>query len=566
MADWAKLKVVDLKAELKRRDLPQHGLKAELVARLDASDAAPVPVKDETPTNADSAEPAPAAEDSIQESEAVPETIADTLESKQTGVPTGSSIEPVEVIAEIAEPELANAAPQSLAENDRASDESQKRKRKSATPSPDEEIIAAKRARSFSEQEIIQEQADSALATEDAVAAADKLAPTDVEQTPPLASDRVTSPVSPPSPRPTHALDTTARDDHNNMDMDVDRDVAPATHPPTAALYISNLMRPLRPADVQARVCELAAPFGQVPDDGAIVQFHLDQIRTHAFVVLSSVQAAERVRARLHDCVWPNESNRKALYVDFVPPDQVDDWIATEQDHSSGGGRPGRSTVRWEVVYGTGPDGVVEARLQQAGVPASRPGPPPPSGPMSHHQTAAFATDAAAPPTGPRGDRRRQDDQAREPQLPPQQPRSFGQPPSVLNYDLQRTRARPSVTFQLVASTVAQRRVDNMRAFYTQDVRRVLGRDINRYSFEDGDGFVDRGKEVFEGIRPPHRERGGRGGRGGGKFGGAGGGGRGRRGGGDWQRGDRYLPGASGGGGGGGRRRYEDDRDRDRRY
>ncbi|KLP02739.1 uncharacterized protein Y057_9706 [Fusarium fujikuroi] len=38
MTDWAKLKVVDLKAELKSRGLPQHGLKTELVARLDEAD------------------------------------------------------------------------------------------------------------------------------------------------------------------------------------------------------------------------------------------------------------------------------------------------------------------------------------------------------------------------------------------------------------------------------------------------------------------------------------------------------------------------------------------------
>ncbi|MCQ6513094.1 hypothetical protein NPN18_25330, partial [Vibrio parahaemolyticus] len=70
------------------------------------------------------------------------------------------------------------------------------------------------------------------------------------------------------SPPPTQLPETIApavsdndneNDNYDKMDLDEDPSVAPAVHPATAALYISNLMRPLRPADVQAHVCELAA-------------------------------------------------------------------------------------------------------------------------------------------------------------------------------------------------------------------------------------------------------------------------------------------------------------------
>ncbi|KAM3456069.1 hypothetical protein MY3296_001938 [Beauveria thailandica] len=614
MTDWAKLKVVDLKAELKRRDLPQHGLKAELVARLEEATA---PVADEAPIDAVDAEPAPPAEEAVPETETpapapapspAPETTADKSETREASVPVEASEEPADAAAET---QPGNAEQQSLpAAVDAPSDASQKRKRKSATPSPDGEEVAIKRARALSEQGEEQQRDDvaSAPASEGTGAPADRSgSPMAVEQTPPTASNKAAEHQQPlASPPPTQLPETIApavsdndndNKNYDKMDVDEDPSVAPAVHPATTALYISNLMRPLRPADIQAHVCELAAGAAvssysnsqATPTDGGgggvIVQFHLDQIRTHAFVILSSVQAAARVRSKLHDRVWPNESNRKALCVDFVPAEKIDDWIAMEQDGGGGGGggRPGRSTARWEVIYTTGPDGVVEAHLQQAGGgPASSRGGPP--------RLPSFSQASATDTAGFRGDRDHNRDRDRErggggdlgsprgsrrdgPN--PRQERAIPPPPSELDYELQRTRARPSIRFQLVAQALAERRIDNMRSFYTKDTRRVLGREINRYSFEEGDGFVDRGKEVFEGIRPPHRERGGGGGggggrRGGGKFGGRGGGGgggsRGRRnGGGDRPRSDRYLPGSSFGGGGG-RRWDNNDRSGDRRY
>ena len=46
-----------------------------------------------------------------------------------------------------------------------------------------------------------------------------------------------------------------------------------------------------------------------------------------------------------------------------------------------------------------------------------------------------------------------------------------------------------------------------MRSYYTKDRHRDLGREdeINRYTFQNEDSFVDRGKEFFIGIRPRRR-------------------------------------------------------------
>ncbi|KAL4729325.1 hypothetical protein ACLX1H_003740 [Fusarium chlamydosporum] len=586
MTDWAKLKVVDLKAELKNRDLPQHGLKADLVARLEEADQetgeaeAREGVEDAAATNEsggdqpsveESAVAEPKAQDAMDESETVDEKpdeemaeteekepeesvapIADEEPSKggETGdkeqeiIKNGSSEISQEADAVVDTPTADNAAdPQSreptAEEKPRAGTvtatvdstpshsleptpaaEQQKRKRRSLTPPPTEESIARKRART---EEILDEGTKLGSRQED-------LLPEDTDEPAPMNIDSESQAEKPqnirsqdPAPESeTLEQEGSAENRDKQQDMDYERDVAPALHPATSALYIKNFMRPLRPQDVKSYLIELATHPRDPLDADIVVEFFLDQIRTHGFVIFKTTAAASRVRTALHDSVWPNESNRKPLWVDFVPPEKVRDWIDTEQ--SSGGPRSG---VRWEVIYDDGSDGEIEAHLEEA---TSGTGPQPGAKP---HAASAMAMDSI--PVGPRA--------LRDPAIPtgprPVRPGTGPGPrPPPMNPGgvSKRTTTHPVIHYQPVSEDLARRRIDNMRSYYTSKRDRDFGREINRYSFENGTSFVDRGKEVFEGIRPPHRERGmGRERR-------ERRGGRRRRVGGGRPRSDRYLP------------------------
>lgn len=574
MTDWSKQKVPDLKVELKNRGLPINGLKAELVARLEASDqeepgqgggdeqvedtpsndaedeeadageangaaAIAAPSEEEAPTESVPVAAEVIAEDPAQqpvESSAATEVPSDAGASEpkdnreplqdsstEENIPQQAEAEQESALAPDAAPESSGPSgttnttePETSVE---PASESQKRKRRSATPQPDEEDLARKRARADVSGDVTGSIAPAVrLVDEEDLPAAPSADEAMVDR------DDAEPPATVDKDRAEQALD----------EMDYARDVAPALHPATSALYINNLMRPLRPNDVRAHLASLAAPNGEEPNDNIILNFHLDHIRTHAFVVFDSVSAASRARTALHDCVWPNESNRKALWVDFVPAEKVEGWIEMEE-----ASRNGRSGSRWEVVYDNGPDGV-EARLESGAISSSRGNP----APESRRLAPAEPERASAIPLGPRGFR----DAA-----PPTGPRAVRPgtgpgprpPPNTLGTAIERTRAQPVIAYQMVSDELAARRTENMHSFYTRDTDRDLGREINRYSFEDGDSFVDRGKEVFEGIRPPHRERGGgrdRRGNGRGGYGGR----PPRRGPPPFrQRSDRYLPGLS---------------------
>ncbi|CAI4210697.1 unnamed protein product [Parascedosporium putredinis] len=579
--DWSKLKVTELKAELKHRGLAQGGLKADLVARLTEADAAqpqseaepspipePVPEPVLEPVTEPVTEPViepvpePAPEPSPEPIEPIhepaPEVVQDepvqaspvqdgiagadgamilhhskspeepqpgdgsseiaapdvemaTIESAPEPITSPSRTSPEDVAAEKSLEQLPEARVEAIVEETveagetanaasspsaagtpitdvnadiplqhdlpvlpQSSQDGQKRKRSpSVSPGPEEEARKRQRADSHSEQG---EASTTAAALDD-----------DVEMEVPPTEDRIAGPslepAAPPTQEPVAFEKSRATPDAPRLtesepvyEMQVERDVPPAIHPATSAVYIRNFMRPLRVPDVQEYLAKVAAPPSAEPSLDDIENFFLDQIRTHAFVVFRSVSAASRVRNALHDCVWPDEVNRKPLWVDFVPPEKVDEWIAIEA--SQGGGRSSMAK-RWVVNYVDDDDGNIIARLENDEQPlASRqvpgcgarfrhrrrivmPGPPPSDCVEQHKQYSTRPSPAT---------------------------RSAEHPPSAATAEARRT-AR--------WQDVAQQRLEDMRSYFTRDTQRDLGKEINRYTFEDGARFVDRGQKFF---------------------------------------------------------------------
>ena len=264
-----------------------------------------------------------------------------------------------------------------------------------------------------------------------------------------------------------------------------DRVASPAIHPATSALYIRELMRPLKPETVKEYLTTLGTPPDAPVESSIITEFFLDSIRTHCLVGFTNIAAASRVRSGLHDRIWPNERDRRPLFVDFVPEEKLQKWIDVEQNASSGRGQPSK---RWEVVY-EDEDGEIQAYLQEVG-----------SGSGGLRVAKPTQLEAGqgiqGAPLGPR---------VRESEQPPTQPRADNAKGfQALDDIFQSTTAKPKLYYQPVPKSVAERRLGKLAA------ARGGGRsnEMRRYSFEE-DIIVDKGPEFG------NRGRGGYGGRGG---------------------------------------------------
>ncbi|KAI9817328.1 MAG: hypothetical protein M1826_001643 [Phylliscum demangeonii] len=301
-----------------------------------------------------------------------------------------------------------------------------------------------------------------------------------------------------------------------------ERDVTPALHPATPALYIRELMRPLHPPVLKEYLIKLATPHKAEPDPSIVQEFFLDQIRTHCLVLFTSVSAAARVRSALHGAVWPDERSRKALWVDFVPEEKVSAWIHEEQGAPHGPAARAARTKRWEVAYEEsdananehehehGHDGrsTIRAVLREVGSQA-------PAAPREMHGA----------PLGPR----RRDSSSSGARLPRSQPTptatggtaataASSRPANAasgfvaLDSLFRSTAAKPKLYYQPVSRAVSSRRLDKLADTSASTAARRGGNhnnhgraehEMRRYTFEDGDRWVDAGPEQHDGARGP---------------------------------------------------------------
>lgn len=570
MTDWSSLRVVDLKAELSSRGLSTKGVKADLVQRLTEDDENAAQPEEE-PATADVTavnEAASTVEAAPEREISEPQSVAKEISSTDTTANDSASTQPQPAINAETETEAKVVPSQEPApiENHTAQAENgqqpspdialqsldaaadlQKRKRRSSTPPPStkrarqegerlnedrEDVVdfengdisispkksqngIEKKEGSTDDVEMVEgfkRKEDSADEKSVEASQQQSSAPGPNSDTKAMAmSEQPELPTTTLAPTEDVALNETGEDayakrvaiaesqsvlptqskhdPHDDGQLDASQSqgaqaeeeppVIPSLHTPTSALYIRELMRPLRSEVMEQHIVDLVTPSGKEINPELIRDFYLDQIRTHAFVLLASIPAAQRVRAALHNQIWPNERNRKMLWVDFIPDESIKEWIAKEESAPR--------SARWEVVYEQDGGNTVAVH-REIGSDSKSFSRPPPTGPAATAGPVYPGIEAA--PRGPRGG----------------SGGGGGRPPYQNPHNRQ-TDTKPQLTYTPKDEDVARRRMENMRSFYARDPPADLGKDYHRFTFESADSFVDRGREVFIGIRPPHRQK-----------------------------------------------------------
>lgn len=452
----------------------------------------------------------------------------------------------------------------SNANNTPGPEEHRKRKRRSATPIPDAQEVAQKKARMNDGTALTSQTESDALnkvqqATEaaQAIRSADGLGNVTemrrADETPSRVDDTRTEASTTPlqksqsrSRSPIQHVSSRSRSrSRSKSKTPSDRSISPAVHSATSSLYIRNFKRPLHLPTLRSHLLSIAKPSAEDP----IKVFYLDSIRTHAFISFVSVSAASRVRNTMHGTRFPDEPMREPLWIDFIPDDKVQPWIDIESGSGGGGFGSGRTaSKKYEVVYIDGKDEKVEAQLQEVSGTSTMP-PQRPGFQQTRSSRAPIPQDLTVPavavsgvhpsraaliPQSPEVTTSRSTQHARhaEPKRSHQ-----GTGFRALDELFSSTVAKPKLYYKLVPQPVIDARLDTIRDLRVghDQMGRTGDEGMKRYSFEaDSPGsreeWVDKGPEFGFGRRGQDRLTG---------FGSSYGAGRGRGGGGGGFRGSR---------------------------
>ncbi|KAJ6185664.1 hypothetical protein N7519_006965 [Penicillium mononematosum] len=522
MIDYSSLKVADLKAECKKRGIPQTGLrlKQQFVDKLIELDSqtnqvtteAAAPAEESTesqppaPDAASQPKPQPEQPENEQLEQSKEETISQTEEASAP-VPISDSAQDGQMqaddstqgeavsAADVNSQKVDVAKPAEEAQTEATAPEEQKSAAAPFQPQMDEAVQDVKK------EELVKAQEKSVSAAQTSEVDTELSTPLPVEE---AVEDTRKRKRRSQSPAPTleeianrkaRAKETTPRvllkddevaasrdeglsklksedqktaEDHTDkqpIETQTDSHKTPtkqdarfrnlfapaALHPATSALYIDGLMRPLQPTALRKHLASLACAPGTTDSD-AIVDFHLDSIKTHCFVSFTSITAASRVRSAVHGTVWPNERNRKNLRADFIPEEKIKEWIQTEDESRDRAG----AAARWEVRYETSDDGTTATLAEFDRRPSNA------------------APAAPAPSSRP------------------------GQGFKPLDELFESTTAKPKLYYLPVPRPVADKRLDQFDELIRKGTfPRRGGDEMRRITFENDDQFVDIGPERF---------------------------------------------------------------------